>query len=951
MKIQVLQLLNHLKKGKTIRTAVWLFQMVLCILTAKAQTGSIKGNIRDFGTDKPLAGVQVVVDFTSAKATTNMYGDFSIGGVPVGDQTLTFFYPRYKTKKYTGVKVSPHSSVRLKIYMKEELNKMGEMTVTADRYQETEAAVISEIKNTDLIATGVSYEALNRTQDPNAAHSVKRMSGTLISEDKFVMIRGLNERYSLFLMNDVMVPATETDSRAFAFDMIPSSLIDRIMIYKTGGAELPADYAGGIISLKTKDIPDTNRLYAGLGFGYRAGTTTREILHYRGGERDFIGMDDGTRALPDGFPSFVFGIRDPQRTREFGEKSRIPIPWELVNTRAYPDLKFNIGYGGKFNLGQMLIGNITHAEFQGSNLLFEADRLRFRNRNDRNGQDTVFKTREYQFDYETRLGVIHNWAFVPSVQHKIEFKNFLNHSSRNSTTLRRELYFGGDKVPVQEFDSYNYFFEERLMYLGQLVGTHYLGANSKLNWAAAYGLSSRNEPNTRRLRTVGLPYDARPKANVFDTLPNYRSASHFFSKMNEVTLTLKADYEQTLNPLADEEKQIKLKVGGYLENKTRNFDARWMSYRISPDPRARSRVRTEVIGGLFREDNINDTTGLVLQEGTGPTDKYTASNTLTAGYASVLWPVTYRLSINGGARIEANTQNIESGTIKNTSPLVSFLPSVHATYKLSDITFFKLAYNTSVIRPALGELAPFRNYDFWWECFRVGNPNLQTTTIQHFDARFEFFPSLQDMITVGVFHKMFNNPIEQFMDTGQYVPNFVFKNSAAAQNTGLEIEVKKSLADLTLEPVLRDISFSGNFSYIFNSRITLTEEQRLAGYDGNRGMLGQSPYMANFGAYYISQKNQVQINLVYNVFGPRVFAAGNSIHNTYYEMPRHTFDMNITKVIGKHLEGRLSILDLFNMPVRVVQDNAGNGNPDYNQGIVLNFRRGQLATATFVYRF
>lgn len=948
----------------------WLLGVVLLLIlggTAHAQVGTLRGSILDDATEKPLQGATIVVDFSGQKATTNVYGDFIIGGIPVGNITITIYYPKYKTRRVDGLRIAAGRTTVVNLHLREELSKLND-AVDSKRFQETEVAVITEIKNSENIATGISAEELLRTQDVDAAQSLKRLSGVLVNEERFVTIRGLNERYNTVMINDVPAPSVEVDSRAFSFDVVPTPLLDRIMVYKGGSAELPGDYAGGVVKIHTKDIPDSSRWYFNIATAYRQQTTTRAITRGMGGASDVFGYDDGGRNFIAALPSRLKPLDVVNGRFRYSldrEENIQPIGlWNTETWRSLPDFRFNLGYTGKFQLGNALLGTLTLVDYQNNNQALEVSRQRYINRENQRA-DTAYYQRDNAYTSEVKIGGIHNMALAINNRNKVEWKNLFNLVATDNTNIRRELDFRGNKVPIREWDAYNFQYERRMIYSTQLAGQHYISSSTQFKWTGGYGTTYRDEPNTRRFRHSRLPYTyGAGRVDYFGRLsgagdvplPLYRDASHFYSQLHENVITGTAQLDQVLNPFAEEDKQLKLSAGLFVEQKSRDFNARLFGYQPTTyrDSLGRYYYNPGTDTLAFPEPfrgSINDRNGLVFNEFTRGTDSYTAANTNVSGFASLLWPITSRLSLKAGIRVESNTQSItsDSGRVKVNNPAISPLPSAHLTYSFNDQSMLRVAYNASVIRPALGELAPFVGYDFATDMFRMGNPNLQTTSVQNLDVRLELYPSRYDLVTIGAFAKTFDKPIELVMDTVGYGTSMRFVNSRSAFQYGVDLEVRRSLKELVEDPFFKCISLSGNVTFT-QSVVQVGNELEALGLDNNRPLLGHSPYTVNFGIYYINPKQRAQVNLTYNVFGPRVWAVGNAIHPTIYEMSRHLVNLNMSKEIGKHFEARLTIQDLLNMPYRFVQDDSRNGTPDYNTSIISNYRRGTLATVGFTYK-
>lgn len=105
-------------------------------------------------------------------------------------------------------------------------------------------------------------------------------------------MRGLNQRYNNVWLNNAATPSSETDVKAFSFDAIPSSMIDNLLIYKSGSPELPAEATGGFIKISTKNIPDENFLTLEYGIGYNDQTTFKDSYHLPSKPLDFLGLEE-----------------------------------------------------------------------------------------------------------------------------------------------------------------------------------------------------------------------------------------------------------------------------------------------------------------------------------------------------------------------------------------------------------------------------------------------------------------------------------------------------------------------------------------------------------------------------------------------------------------------------------------------------------------------------------
>jgi len=370
------------------------------------------------------------------------------------------------------------------------------------------------------------------------------------------------------------------------------------------------------------------------------------------------------------------------------------------------------------------------------------------------------------------------------------------------------------------------------------------------------------------------------------------------------------------------------------------------------------------IDQIFSPANINGTTGFTASEGTNPSDKYEASNTLAAGYVSSFIPFTDKFSASVGFRVEYNRQYLTSGlfgsgTIKVDNPVINPLPSLNLTYNFSKISQIRFGYAWTINRPEFRELAPFSYYNFDFNVNVIGNPNLKTANIQNFDLRYEYYPSPEEIIAVGVFYKDFTNPIETFLRIEGSGQGFTYGAATNAQSYGVEIELRKSFYNMSANKFIQNLTFVANASLI-GSQVKLPDVIDL-GPNGtipvgliqsqNRPMMNQSPYLVNAGLYYNDEDSKTQFSLLYNVIGKRIFAVGNSQYATIYEMPRHVVDLTFSKGFG-NWEFKAGVQDLLNAPFQLIQDTNLDSKIDNNvDEPIMRFRRGQNVTFGVSYKF
>jgi len=955
---------------KQILSAIF-FTFIFFSVVLAQNTGTIKGQLKEEGANEAIIGATVMLKGTTYGTSTDVEGYFQISAVPEGVYTVSISAVGYESKEIENLKVEAGKLLIINTTLYAENNQISTIEVVARKETGTDIAIIAEIKEAEQVAVGISSEQIQKSQDKDAAQVLRRIPGVSLQEGRFAIIRGLPQRYNAVMINDIYTPSTEVDSRAFSFDLVPSNMIDRVLIFKSGGPELPGDFAGGAVKIYTKNTPEENFTNISVGYGGRIGTTLRTVSDYQNSRLDFLGFDDGLRQLPKNFPAFLSNDLTPVERANIGRNALSP-DIDIIRRKVLPDQRYALNLGRRFDSKNLRFGTLTSINYSNSHQYYAA------NQNDLLNDGTTFpapiigKFTDDLYTNNIRLGVLHNWSVSWNADNRIEFKNLFNQQSFRQTVVRE----GTNFQVSQDFLNYSQRFEQKSFYGGQLIGKHKFNNEAfVITWATGLNYTNRQEPDWRRFRTNRAQQND-PNSTVPYVLAIPGSANltdgRYFSNLNEYSVSGSIAIEQKLNKISSNEKNpAKLRYGIYAERKTRRFDARYFSYLINPataDVDAIEALKLLPLGQIFRPENINGTTLLTFSEGTSPEDSYKGFNTLVAGYIGGYIPLGEKFSITPGVRVEYNIQQLEarnrSGFTDNANnPILSILPSLNAVYNLNDKQLIRLAYSRTVNRPEFRELAPFNFYDFNLNADTRGNSRLKVATIDNADLRWEYYPSAEELISVGVFYKLFQNPIEAYQQNtsaGGTAIVFGFGNAQSAQGYGIEAEFRKSFYNWTSVKFFQNLSVVANASYLISNvnvgrQVDLGPSSTgLTDVDApsNRTLVGQSPYLANIGLYYNSEETGLQVNLLYNVAGPRLYLVGNNNQPSLYEVPRNIVDFNIAKTfLDKKWEVRLAMQDILNQRFRLLQDSNLNGKIDGLDTDFRSFRPGATFNTTITYRF
>ncbi len=910
--------------------------------------GTLTGTITDKDmNNEPLPFASVSVKGSSISTNTDESGKYTLS-VPAGTHTIVFGFLGYQTVEVSVTIVAGETQTSDQILTSTSV-QMEDVVIETVRTRNTESALVLEMREAKQITSGISAEQMAKSTDNNAAEAVQRVPGVTIVDGKFVMIRGLSERYNNVLLNNSIAPSTEIDKRTFAFDLVSTSSLDKMVIYKTGSADKPGDFAGGIIAITTaENTSEFTRV--NVGAGYRTGTTFDDYLQSEGSNTDFLGFDKSYRPLPNGF-----GSNATTRIVSDAQAHELPNNFNPTKRTAFLDSRLGFSLGRKINLGGTNNSLFTINSLSYSNTYQDYNRQFTRYSTLNPGETVAPKWFDYQdktYQNEINTTLFSNWILRLGDNTKIKFKNLFNQKGRNETTVRDGNNFldrGNDILK-----NYYLLYQSSTLYTGQLEGEHKLNSNNTLDWVVGYNDLTDNVPDFRRFRTykqttdVNSPYIMidPPASNPFDT-------GRYYGQLNEYSINNGANFTHTIKRVKGDEElsDIILKAGYYASYRKRDFAAQYYTYIIPgyvPFDRA-EQLRRLPLTEVFNSTNVNNQDGWSLREGTNPTDSYKADNTYLAGYVQGQFSVN-RFDITTGVRLEQNNQTLDSqtyaGPVNVNNNVTSVLPSLNVGYSVNENSLVRFAYSRTVNRPEFRELAPFLFYDYVNEANLVGNPDLKTAKIDNIDLKYEFYPSKSETVSIGAFYKRFTDPIELTTQIAGN-PQFVFNNAKSANNYGVELEAKKSFKGWTNSTIIDRMSVNLNASYIISEvdlgAAAVAQVQK-------RALQGQSPYIVNVALGYKDEKD-FSVNLIYNRFGDRIFSAGDVNFPSIYELSRNNLDMTIAKKVN-NTTFKLGIQNLLNDKYRFYEDSNRDEKINTSKDNATSvLKRGTLFNLNIAYNF
>lgn len=871
-------------------------------------TGSISGKIIDAITGEPVIGANIIIEGTMLGSATDLDGHFSIRRVPPAIYNIIISYISYQKLTIKDVVVNSGSDTKLNAALNPESIELGqEVIVVGEASNQYEGALLNQRKKSVQILDGISAELIKRTTDSNTAETLRRVPGITLVDGKFIFVRGVSERYSGALLNNSPLASTEPDKKDFAFDLIPSSLIENTMVIKSFTPDEPGDFAGGLVKVNTVDFP-TNRIFSlSYSTSYTENTSTKNFRTSQGGSKDWLGIDDGTRALPDGFPTTaeLTGLTRFDDTL-YTIARLLKNTWQSVSRKAPLNRDVKITFGNRYHfLGSPfgVILSLSYKDDYNYNQLITRDLY---------SEGFLFDYKGEKYARNVHWGALLNLAYKLNPFHKIMLKNNYTQDSDDEA-----FFFLGDQIDRSSNVKTNALrFVSRSLYSGQVAGESYFPVleGFTVEWRASYSQSLRDEPDYKRYyyaRDLGSTDDSEFRF-AFPATPSLREGGRFFSKLSEYRRGYNLDLTKPIS-------SFKFKVGLAYSNSSRSFNSRLIGML---NPFNVQSFRRYAIDSLFNPENFFYG-GLVIGEYVNATNIYSAGDETFAIYGMTEIPFSVFgenfLAILGVRNenyiLRLRTNDPFTGFPINLDYLnPSMLPSINLIYRMNNSTNLRFSYTETVNRPQFREIAPFNYYDFQEQTNIGGNVNLKEAKIANYDLRFETFPNIDELISISLFYKEINDPIEKIILSSTSNNVRTFTNASFARNWGYEAEVRSSLGNLA--SFLDNFTFIGNYTKLYSE----LEEFQEGAPVRKRRMQGQSPYVINLSLNYRNISLDGSISFSYYKFGKRIVEVASSYNADWIEKPRDLLDLVITKNIGNHFEIKIGIKDILSQPYEIFEE-------------------------------
>jgi outer membrane receptor protein involved in Fe transport len=894
------------------------FGLVLCLTLAVggelvAQgTGRVVGRVVEAQQGAPVAGATVEAIETGRTAVTALDGRYTLEQLPAGPVSIRVRMIGFGPKLVTGVVVPDGGAVAQDISLAAEVVQLAEISVSAAAERGSVNRALEEQRNAANIVSAVSSEQIARSPDSDAGQAVQRVSGVTVQDGRYVFVRGLGERYTTTSLNGARIPSPEPDRKVVPLDLFPSGLLEGITTSKTFTPDQPGDFSGAQVDLRTREFPTGRVMTLTTSVGLNSAVTGRALPRAPRTGSEWLGFAGSERKLPE-------VARAAGTLSGLSQTDRIPIinsfrdTWSDRTGDAGPNGSLGLSLGGEDPVFGQRVGYIASFSYSYAQETRRDESRASAFPGPTPDQASPVNVYTGSTGRETVLwGGLLNLSTRLGTGTKLSFNNSLTRTADNEATSLAGFY----EQNAINLDLTRLTFVERSVRSNQLLGEHALGQRHFVDWSVSASGVMRNEPDR-----ADLVYVAR-EDGAGNLVPDFwfganRSADRTFNSVDENGYEGSLNYRLSLGSLT---MPTWLKVG--LMGRAVDRDADSRIYNItttSLTPTERRATPEAIFSGFYANEGR-------LRLNRGRDGRYSAEDRLVAAYLQSDVPVTDRIRILGGARVERSEIDVNTFVVQGAEEVLvpadltttDVLPALGITYFINDDQQVRVSAAQTLSRPEYRELSPVNYFDILGGQRLFGNADLERALIQNYDARWEWYPRAGETVSLGAFYKRFRNPIERILvqNADGFTPDITFANAKGADNYGVELEFRKRL-DI-LSGALRRFTLFTNATLI-QSEIEVGNEGLSSLTNPSRPMAGQSEYVLNAGLGYAADDGRLSATALYNVAGRRLVEAGIFPLPDTYEQARHLVDFSMQFPIGPTLSAKFDAKNLLDEPVEYLQ--------------------------------
>ena len=863
--------------------------------------GRIVGRIVERETGKPLPGAQItIVGVLRGGAVSDLDGRYDIGAAPIGTQSVFVRFIGFRAQRIDSVVVAAGKVATANAALSAVATQLAAVAVTVDveRTRNSDVGLLTLLRNSPSVADGISAQTIARTPASNAAEAITKVTGVAVQDGRYVIVRGMGERWNNTTLNGVELPSPEPSKRVVPLDIFPTSLLESIVTTKSATPDRPADFVGGAVDIRTKEFPEESVREISVSSESNSITTGQRYNFPTLRGSDYLGVDR-TRKLPAGGLSSDANFFD-ERWAE-----RVRNVWVPPTSRGVPSLGLTANVGGQLWRDRNPLGYIFSVTYGNATVAIPDRYFAVYSRD-------PISSRQFLTDEASRvvdLGMLANLSWRIGARTKLGWKNTYTRNSEETSLLSQGTRIELASTPLT---GYQLRYVARELFQSQLSGEHRLPWWSmRLDWKGTLSRADRDEPDNRNVW-----YANELSGNVLSaSVPSSLVARFLEDRMyaGQVDLTLPFQLRRP------EDSNLKIGVMRRLKNRVFTSDPyTWVS------PGAPFGITSLPPEQALAPENLGRSV-VELRASTFSNEPYITYDTVTAAYGMLDLAPARWFRLVAGARYEGWRLRMVTAPGTGASQIITrnnpdLLWSGNATVKFGERVNLRFAGFQGLTRPDPRELSNDRYAAVAAECATEGGPLSARVKSNNGDVRLEVFPKLAELFAIGGFVKQFDAPLIERTAIGSGGDcTLQTTNAESAIAYGGEVEIRKGLAFLGL----KRWNVSANATYTV-SRISFVEDEGIV--QEGTGFVGLSPWIANAILSYGDGSSPLDASVQYNWFSDRLVwyglqrATATTAYNNFFERGRHTVDAKIRRRLGPRTTLSLSARNLTNAPLRQYVD-------------------------------
>lgn len=879
----------------------------LCLAASAQEAGTIAGKLTDKEANgKPLPFANVLIKGTEKGTTSNFDGLYEISSIEPGTYVVQLSYVGYESKTIHDVKVKTGKVTEINTGLSADAAALDEVVINTVSRKNSEVALLIDQKKATEIKQAIGAEELSRKGVSNAEGAVKKVSGITKVNSRGVFVRGLDERYSFLTINDLPVSPVNWEAKIPSLQLFNSSVISQLDINKVFYPNNYGDFAGASINVKTKRIPSRSKTRVKLTAGTNLQSLDQQnfLTDKENGKQYYFGFGGAdARQLPS-----EIKINDNTSAAPFKASGQDAVEafdsdWNTENIKTPISTGLNISNEGVLN-----------REENGDRTAYYVG-MSFRNHYNSKIGNSFLKTpqgglvrdiqRNDNFSYKTNTNALFS-VFNKTENSYLNF-NYLFFKTSDNSLSDNFGEFTGQSTNILGRGSK---FTQSTLHQFQLLGSYDFNENSSLNYAATYGNSNYLRPDSN-IATLEQLND-----NNYVFASNSGRLYKYFLNSENDNFGGKLEYNLSIdNPKS--EKQDKLTIGANLNSEGLDVYNNFIlvrlqnTGRISIDPNDIDGSLTgNFSNGNARYEELLDTRYIDLR-----TDIY-------SGYANYNHHFNNKLSLSAGLRVEKFNRRIGKESMDEGAfefDRIFILPNLNMRYSIDKRSNLRLAASKTYTKPKNIEIVDITRQNSLGDLIQ-GNPELKNSDNYNLDLKYEIFPNDQSLISVNLFGKYIDNPIERLVqNSGSYVQT-IFKNTNQAYLYGAEFEAKTTLGDILGDSRYEDLSFGANVT-LMDSKVSISNELKdeLNLTNSSRKLQGASNFLLNADVSYnvdFSDNFQSQFTATFNTYSKRISRVGSGAatvkYDDEYEKPFNTLNFIWQNDFGDSFSTKLKLQNILN---------------------------------------